>query len=147
MPDYGEAAARHSASLARSPRVYAMVCSLPEPPARCWPGALPGAVRAPADRAGSTLPAPCDALPVRMFLKPAAPDSGLPGVAPALQQSPLRAWVQVSGWQRVFSLLLFSNRSSSQACSTPVMRLMAVTNDCQVLRCARKTFLPSAVSL
>src|SRR6266700_2757287 len=147
MLDYAEAAVWHSADLVLSPQAYVKAQLSPEPLDHCWPGAPPGAVRAQADRAGSTLPAPCGALPSRAFLRPAVPDSGRPDAVPALPQFPLRAWVQVSGRQHGPLLLLFSNRDSSQACSTPEIRLMAVTKDCQVLRCARRTFFPSPVSL
>src|SRR5438105_9643986 len=54
----------------------------------------------PADRARRVLPEPCRMPVAPKFLGPSALRGDLPGAGPALRQSPLRAWLRVSGARR-----------------------------------------------
>src|SRR5262249_17723976 len=74
------------------------------------------------------------------FPKTTVPDKDRPDAVLIPQQFQPRGKAQGRRPQAASGFLL-----SSQAFSTPAMRLMAATKACQVLRCARRTFLPSGV--
>ena len=114
--------------------------SRPKPAALDWLSAPLSEVPRLRVRFPLTPPMTFDTLPIPPRRQPAVPGSGPPGAVPIPRRSPHTVLATASSL-RDARRFLASNRSA-QACSSPVIRLIASTNTRQPRLCEAKTSRP-----